>query len=124
MSIRFFIEKNLLIAILVLFLVLIPVISFAQTGNINPIAKIENPLANTSTINDFIRVLLEGVLKIGIPIVALAVIYSGFLFVKAQGNPEAITKAKDAILWTLVGAAVLLGAWAIAKLVADTVLAL
>jgi len=77
-----------------------------------------------NTINAFIKVLLEGVLKIGIPLVALAIIYCGFLFVAARGKPEAITKARDALLYTLIGAAILLGSWAIAELISNTVLEL
>ena len=76
------------------------------------------------TINQFIKVLLEGVLRIGIPIVALAIIYYGFLFVAARGNSEKITKAKDGLLYALIGAAILLGSWAIAQLISNTVLAL
>ena len=82
-----------------------------------------NPITER-TIDGFIRTILEGVLKIGIPIVALAVIYCGFLFVAARGNPEKITKARSALLYTVIGAAILLGSWAIAQLVSDTVLAL
>jgi len=81
-------------------------------------------LITTDTINDFIKTLLEGALRIGIPLIALAIIYCGFLFVKARGKPEAITKAKDALLYTLIGAAILLGSWAIAQLISETVLAL
>lgn len=98
-----------------------PIYLYAAT---NPSGgKIVNPIT-TNTINEFIRILLEGVLKIGIPIVALAVIYCGFLFVQARGNSEKLTKAKDALWYTLIGAAVLLGSWAIAKLISETVLAL
>lgn len=68
--------------------------------------------------------LLEGVIKIGIPIIALAIIYSGFLFVFARGNSEKLGKAKDALLYSLIGSALLLGSWAIAKLISATVLAL
>jgi len=67
---------------------------------------------------------LEGVVKIGIPIVALAIIYCGFLFVQARGKPEAIKKAKDALIYTIIGAAILLGSWAIAQLISETVLEL
>jgi len=67
---------------------------------------------------------LEGALKIGIPIVALAIVYCGFLFVFARGNSEKLTKARDALLYTVIGAAILLGAWAIAKMISATVLAL
>ena len=77
-----------------------------------------------NTINAFIKVLLEGVLKIGIPLVALAIIYCGFLFVSARGNTEKLTKAKDALLYTLIGAAILLGSWAIARLLSETVISL
>ena len=82
---------------------------------------ITNPIGSIDTINEFIKVLLEGVLKIGLPVVALAIIYCGFLFVAARGNEEKITKAKDALLYTLIGAAVLLGSWAIAELIVNTV---
>ena len=109
--------------------VLVPVISFAQ-NSIPPAAcgpgtgKICNPIAPINTIDEFIRIFLEGILRIGIPIVALAVIYSGFLFVSARGNAEKLTKAKDALFYTIIGAAILLGSWAIAKLISETVLAL
>lgn len=88
--------------------------------------KLDNPLGpdGVSNINDFIKTLLEGVLKIGIPIVALAVIYSGFLFVSARGNAEKLGTAKDSLMYTLIGAAILLGSWAIATLISNTVLAL
>ncbi len=120
-----FIKKNLLTAILTFLMIIIPVyIINADGSGVIGDGKIKNPLSSSiDTIPKFLTALLEGAIKIAIPIVALAVIYSGFLFVKAQGNPEEITKAKDAMLYTLIGAAVLLGALAIAKLVADTITA-
>ncbi len=121
-------------ALVVGFLMFSPIFSLAQESSSNtpppggntPPAYIKNPLER-SGINDipkFLLAILNGVVRLAIPLVALAVIYSGFLFVKAQGNPEEIGKAKDAILYTLIGAAVLLGALAIARLVSDTILAL
>jgi len=83
-----------------------------------------NPLTKADTIEGFIKTLLEGLLKVGIPLVALAIIYCGFLFVSARGNSEKLKKAKDALLYTLIGAAILLGSWAIARLISDTVLSL
>ena len=107
-------------------LVAFPVLSFADGHNTacNPAeGKICNPI-NTDSLNGLIKTLLEGVLEVGIPIIALAIIYSGFLFVSARGNSEKLTKAKDALLYTLIGAAILLGSWAIAELISDTVFAL
>lgn len=106
---------------------LLPVVSFAQLA-IEPCGapapgKISNPI-RACDINDFIQKFLEGALKVAIPLVALAIIYSGFLFVSARGNTEKLGKAKDALLYSLIGAAILLGSWAIARLISETVLAL
>jgi len=51
----------------------------------------------------------------------LAIIYTGFLFVEAQGSPEKITKAKKALTYTIIGAAILLGAFVIADAIGKTV---
>jgi len=124
-----FIKKNLFQIVLMGFLIVAPILSFAQAPasvDVDPIdtqGKIVNPI-KVDTINGFIKTLLEGVLRVGIPIVALAIIYCGFLFVSARGNSEKLGKAKDALLYTLIGAAILLGSWAIAQLISDTVLAL
>ena len=94
-----------------------------DSGSPDVSTKIENPLGegNLETIPDFIAKLVEIVLKVGIPIVALAIIYTGFLFVAAQGNPEKITKAKKSLVYTLIGAALLLGAFVIATAIGAVV---
>ncbi len=120
-----FIKKNLYKIILIAFLIIIPVLSFAQGDVPAPgvQVKLVNPLGGNGPTNlpAFIKTLLEGVLTVGIPIVALAIIYCGFLFVSARGNTEKLTKAKDALLYTLIGAAILLGSWAIAQMISATV---
>jgi len=120
-----YIKKNLLSITVIAFMLIFPVLSLAD--DIQPIdqsVKIVNPLGTTSSIPALIKTILEGVIKIGMPIIVLAIIYCGFLFVSAQGKPESIKKAKDALLYTLIGAAILLGSWAIAQLIVDTVKAL
>ena len=84
---------------------------------------LNNPLGpnGPNSIPKFIEVLLTGLLQVGIPLVALAVIYCGFLFVSARGNSEKLSKAKSALLYTLIGAAILLGSWAIAQLISSTI---
>jgi len=115
-----YIKKNLLKVVLVVFVLVLPILSFADDTPIT----IANPLPEVTSINGLIQNILEGVIKIGMPIIALAIIYCGFLFVSAQGKPESIKKAKDALLYTLIGAAILLGSWAIAQLITETVKAL
>lgn len=85
-------------------------------------AGITNPLGDgIDSLPKLIEAILNIVLVIGVPIVALAIIYSGFLFVQAQGNTEKITGAKKTLLYTIVGAALLLGAWVIANAIKGTV---
>ena len=112
------VKENVLKVISIISIISLPIFSFAEEAG-----KIINPL-NESTIDGLIKTVLEGALKIGIPIIALAIIYCGFLFVEARGNPEKIGKAKESLMYTLVGAGILLGAWAIALLIKNTVLAL
>jgi len=83
-----------------------------------------NPVPNITSIRGLIQTLLTGVLQIGIPVVALAIVYCGFLFVKARGKPEELNKAKDALLYTIIGAAILLASWSIAQMISSTVLTL
>jgi hypothetical protein len=85
-------------------------------------AGIENPIGgNIDTIPDFIRALIKIVLTIGIPLLALAIIYAGFLYVKAQGNPGELEVAHRTLLYTIIGGALLLGAFVIANAIGSTV---
>lgn len=81
---------------------------------------IENPIKIT-TLDGFIKGILDIFLTIGVPIVVFFIIYSGFLFVKARGNPSELTKAKETLQYTLIGAAILLGSWVLANAVAGTI---
>jgi hypothetical protein len=85
-------------------------------------AHIENPLGDSVVdIPSFIEKILRFILMLGVPIVVLAIIYCGFLFVTALGNSEKLKKAKTALVYTLVGAALLLGAFVIAEAIQGTV---
>jgi Type IV secretion system pilin len=82
---------------------------------------IKNPLSGINDLNGLIVAILNIVLVIGVPIITLAIIYCGFLFVQAQGNSEQVTQAKSALLYTIIGAALLLGAFVIANAIQGTV---
>jgi len=88
----------------------------------NAHAQIANPLSSEfDTIPSFIAAIIDIVVQIGIPVVTLFIIYAGFLFVSARGDETKIKTAKDVILWTLVGAAVLLGASVLASVIEGTI---
>ncbi len=77
-------------------------------------ADLKNPL-NSPTFAGLIENVAKIVAQIGFPIAAIAIIYAGFLFVTAGGNEEKLKKAKTTFLWSIIGTALLLGAWAIAE---------
>jgi hypothetical protein len=94
--------------------------TFAQGSYPNPIKS----SLGISTIPQFLLALVDVVFLIGVPIIVLFVIYSGFLFVTAGDNESKISKAKFVLLWCLIGATVLLGAKAIAMAIQNTILPL
>ncbi|MCW9054665.1 MAG: hypothetical protein OQJ98_01625 [Candidatus Pacebacteria bacterium] len=82
---------------------------------------LKNPLRNINNFEDFVELLLEAVIRIGLPIAALFIVYSGLLFVTAQGSEDKIKKAKDVFFYTIVGVAVFLGSWTLAKVIQSTI---
>ncbi|MFO0718809.1 MAG: pilin [Candidatus Paceibacterota bacterium] len=83
-----------------------------------------NPFGNTSNTNSlsgFVQFALEKiVLPIGAVVVVFFVIYSGYLFVTANGSEDKLEKAKHTFLGVVIGAAILLGSWTIASAIKGT----
>ncbi|MCI0542651.1 hypothetical protein L0Y69_02800 [bacterium] len=65
--------------------------------------------------------LLGIVIKVGIVAIAVYVVFSGFKFIKAQGNEKELSVAKEAAVGAIIGAAIILGGFAIASLLRGTV---
>jgi len=84
------------------------------------VGSFDNPL-RFDTLDQFLTALLKVIIQIGTPVVVLAIIWTGFLFVKAQGNPDELKTARKAFFWTLIGALLVLGAVALSALVQGTV---
>lgn len=89
-----------------------------QTGTFS--SSFQNPL-KVDSLAEFLAEVLRILIMVAWPFIVLAVIYSGFLFVIAQGNEEKLKKAKTAFLWTIVGALLILGAQAILVLLQGTI---
>src|SRR3989338_62532 len=117
-------------------LVIVPIFTNAETPT-NPTTssvvdvKIDNPLDcgkannNDCTLMDLITAILN---KIVMPVAAVAVvmwiIWAGFSYLMAQGKPAEIEKAHSRLLWSLVGAGILLGAAGISGVHQSTIEAL
>jgi len=86
-----------------------------------------NPLRATLSVDnvpDFLLALVDLVFLVGTPIIVIFIIYAGFLFVTGGDNETKVAKAKFVLMWTLIGAMVLLGAKAIALAIEGTILSL
>lgn len=93
-----------------------------RPSNTNPSSNITllNPLnsgecaPNRNCLMNFLNKILEFVIRIGTVVVVLMMVFVGYKFVAARGNPAKIEEARTMLLWTVVGALILLGAQAIA----------
>jgi len=129
--------KNILSGTILLFL-FAPMLILAQTPPQTPTGTppqqpptakpiefkitIDPPFKGDKTIQGFIEMIINDlVIPIGGVIAVLMIMYAGFLFVTAGGDPGKITKAKDALLYAAIGAAILLGAWTISKAIGGTI---
>jgi hypothetical protein len=82
--------------------------------------EFDNPI-KFDTISEFLVELLNVILQLSYPVIVVAIIYTGFLFVTAQGNEAKLGKAKTALLWTLIGATIILGAFVLSAAIKGTI---
>lgn len=81
-----------------------------------------NPLDKSiSSIPQFISTALKIMVEVALPVITLFFVYSGFLFIKAQGNPGDLTTARKNFVYVVLGALLILGAWVIATMIGGTV---
>jgi hypothetical protein len=80
----------------------------------------ENPLGEM-TLQEFLLAVLNAVIYIVTPVVILMIVYTGFLFIAAQGNPQKLQDARRALIWTIIGALIVLGSIALAMAIEATV---
>lgn len=81
---------------------------------------LNNPLSFNS-IGGLIVGILNVLLIIAVPIVVFFIIYAGFSYVTAQGNPEKIKQASRSLTYAVIGAVLIFGAVAISQIIASVV---
>jgi hypothetical protein len=103
-----------------IFIILLP-LSISYAFGCNP-AAINNPLGcNNTSVQAILGKIMNIVAAVGGVVVVFFIIYSGFKFVMAKGNPSEIEKAKETFFATVIGGAILLGAEIIANVVLGTI---
>jgi hypothetical protein len=91
-----------------------------QQGGISQSAQLVNPISY-QTIPQLVTAILQIVVKISAPLLVFFLVYVGFLFVMARGNPVQLQTTKRALVYALVGGLMLLGAFTISEVICRTV---
>lgn len=93
-----------------------------SSAGISQTVTLTNPLSSKySSIPGIVGALLNVVEYIGAIACALWIIWAGFLFVKAQGKPEELSKAKLTLLHAIIGTLIILGAGAILAVITNVI---
>lgn len=88
---------------------------FAETQNF------KDPLGEGMTLEKLLMNIIRVIIYVMTPIITLMVVYTGFLFVMAQGNPGKLSEARTALMWCLIGAVIVLGAFGISMAIKSTI---
>lgn len=83
--------------------------------------KITNPIPDIDNINTLLAAILSAIVQIAIPFLVLAIMYVGFLFVAARGNPQKLAEARQALFYVLLGALIILGSETLSRVLSGTI---
>ena len=104
------ISRRLIIASLTMVLAFVLVLPSVSADTGDPFLK--NPIKCEDA--KCLAVQIIRIFLASISIVALAMfMYGGFVFLTSGGNPEAVKKGKETLLWSSIGLAIIIASWAI-----------
>lgn len=92
-------------------------------GGTNPPSSslgLQNPLQSDSLIG-LLQQLLDIIMVFAVPLIVFMIIYAGFLFVMDRGSGKNLTQAKNALLYSVIGGVLILGANIILYVIEGTV---
>lgn len=90
-----------------------------KTTASQPLVKLQNPL-KVNSIEEVIYLGIDLLIYVGVAFSIIAIIFVGFQFVMAQGNPKEIDVAKKRFLNIIIGLAVLISSKVIVEIVKNT----
>ncbi len=83
---------------------------------------LENPL-RVDSLEDLLVAILNIFITLMIPVIVFFIIFAGFKYVTAQGNPGKIEEATTTLTYAIIGGVLILAAVAIAEIIKNTVAA-
>ncbi len=90
----------------------------AAAGGTGTSVELPNPLG-IGTIGDLMNKIIDGLIIFATPIVVAVVIWAAYLFISSRGEPDKITQARNALLYAILGYAILLLAKGIGVIISN-----
>jgi hypothetical protein len=83
---------------------------------------LQNPLGSNGpqTLCGLIKKIVDVVVAVGFPFAVFFIVYAGFLFVWARGNPVELAHARRNLMYTVIGLMIFFGAWLLTQVIANT----
>ena len=85
--------------------------------------KFNNPItfSGENAFIELLQAILNVIIILATPIIVLFIIYAGFQYVTARGNPEKLRVANQAIVYAVIGGVVILGSVVIIEIIRNVV---
>lgn len=113
------VQKRTIASVIPLFVFVMPIVVFAQSGGLVPCGNSTGPNTDECTFQDLIvlanKVIDFLILNLAAPLAGVVAAIAGVMMFTAGGNEERLTKAKS-LLWSAVlGFIIALSAWLVIK---------
>lgn len=105
-------------SLLILLLTGVVLFGILWTGNYASALELPNPL-RCRDIPCLLRAIADFLLLVAIPILTIMVLWAGFLYLTAGGDPQRVQAAHKALLWAVIGFAIVLINWGIANIIEE-----
>ena len=98
-----------LISLLALIFFILPVILGPKSlaASDGSFFQFPNPL-KIKTVGELIEAIIKWLFWIALPLSVIFILYAAYLFITSGGKPEIIKKAKNTLIYTLIGVAIIL----------------
>ena len=77
------------------------------------------PATSSSTFEAILLNIASWIAKYSLPLLAALIVWAGFRIVSSRGDVQQLQDAKRMLYWTLIGGAIIAGAYVIAEAVID-----
>lgn len=71
--------------------------------------------------NYFLQLIAGGLLYLAAPTAVLIIAVSGLRYATSHGDENSMEGAKKTLMWAIIGLVVVIGAWAIVRIIIDTI---